>query len=66
MIERRSSFRFNFKSFPRIGLVCNLVRQNLNGNRAFQAGILRFINYPHTPCPKFGANLVMRNGLTDH
>jgi hypothetical protein len=57
MIERRSSFRFNFKSFPRIGLVCNLVRQNLNGNRAF---------YPHTPCPKFGANLVMRNGLTDH
>ena len=66
MVERRRGFGFDLESLAFFGIGSDLAGEELDGDRAFQLGILGFVNHAHAALTKFFENLVVENCLTNH
>jgi hypothetical protein len=58
--------RFALKTHKRLRIVCNVLRQKLQRNKAVQSRILGLINDAHATTTELLDDAVVGNGLADH
>jgi hypothetical protein len=66
MVESRSSLRLALKTAEGLSVFGNVVRQELEGNKAVQANVLGLIDNPHATAAHLFDHAVVRYGLSDH
>ena len=63
MVEGGGGLRFPFEARKRLGVFGHVVGQEFERDAAMQAGVVRFINNPHTTAAESFDDPVMGNGL---
>src|SRR6266851_1795342 len=66
MVEGRSSLRFSLETSQCLGVSGDLVRQELQGNKTMEGGVLSLIDDTHPAATEFVDNAVVRDGMADH
>src|SRR5579862_408355 len=66
MVQRGCSLRFAAKACQSLGIARNVLRQELEGNKAMQAGVLGLVDHTHSAAAQFLDDAVMRDRLADH
>src|SRR5437899_2929020 len=66
MIQRRCSLSFTSKAGERLRIASNILRQELQRDKAMQAGVLRLVDHTHPAAAQLLDDAVMRDGLADH
>ena len=65
-IERRGSLSLTPEAAERLGILSNLIWQELQRHKAAQTSVLSLVDYTHPAAPKFFYDAVVRDGLADH
>src|SRR5246500_1424973 len=65
VIQRGGGSRLAPKTFQGLRVLCQGLRQELQGHEPAQLHILRFINHAHAAAAELFDDAVMRNGLSD-
>src|SRR5690348_16538769 len=66
MIQSRGGLRLALKSGQRLRVAEHLFRQELEGNKATQAGVLGFVDHTHAAAAKLFDDVVVGDFLADH
>ena len=66
MIQSGGGPRLSLKTFQRLMVAGEFLRQELKRNGATQLRILGLIDYPHAAAAQFLDDAVVRDGLTNH
>jgi hypothetical protein len=66
MVQCRSGFGFAPKTFQRLRIARQIVRQKLKRDEASQAGIFGPVDHTHPATPELLDDAVVRDGLADH
>jgi hypothetical protein len=66
MIQGRGSSSFPPKSFECVGVLGNIVRDELDGDKSAELKVFSFVDNAHTAAAELFHNPIMRDGLADH
>ena len=66
MIESRGRLRLPLETSQCWGISGDLVRQELQGNKAMQGDVLRLVHHAHAATAQLLDDAVVRDGLADH
>jgi len=66
MVQSRGGLRFPLESAESLVVSGNLFRQEFEGNKTVQPGVLGLVHHSHTTAAKLLDDTVMRDGLADH
>jgi hypothetical protein len=58
MAEGREHLRLALEALPDLGVVRDVVRENLDGDRAVEAGVARFVDLAHTARAQRGKDFI--------
>ena len=66
VVQGGSGLRFPLKAAKSLGIFGDLVRKELQGNKAVQLYIFRLIDHAHPATAESLDDAIVRNGLADH
>ena len=66
MVQGRSGFGFAPKTFQRLRVARQIVRQKLKRDEASQAGIFGLVDHTHTAATELSDDPIVRDDLADH
>ena len=66
MVQRRRGVRFALKTLQSLAALREFLRQELQGDKPVEFGVLRFVDHAHPAPAEFLENAVMRDGLAEH
>jgi hypothetical protein len=64
VVELREGFRFPLEPLPPLGASGVMLAQDLDRDRPFETGVLRLVDFPHSPRSDGGDNLVRTQALS--
>src|ERR1700730_14730526 len=65
MVESRSSLSFSLETSQGLGVSGDLVRQELQGHKTMESGVLSLVDDTHATAAQLLDDAVMRDGLAD-
>ena len=66
MVESRGCLRLPLETSQRLGVSGDLVRQELQGDKTMQSGVLGLVHHTHAAATELLDDSVVRDGLADH
>jgi len=66
MVQRRCSTGFPLEPLQCLAILGKLLKQELQGHIAAQAGVLSLVDHTHSTAAQFLCDFVVGNGLADH
>ncbi len=65
MIQRRGGLGFTLEAGQGLRIIGNVVREELQGDKAVQLYVLGFVDHAHAAAAEFLDDVVVRDGLAD-
>jgi hypothetical protein len=66
MAQSRGSLRFSLKTGKSLGILGEVIRQELQSHKPTQGYVFRFVDDAHTAAAELFDDSVVRDGLVDH
>ncbi len=66
MVQGRRGARLSAKTFQRLRVFCNILRQELQSDKATEFDVLGLVDHTHPATAQLLDDAVVRDGLTDH
>jgi hypothetical protein len=66
VVQGGSGARFPAEAFDRFRVMCYVLGQKLQRDKATKLRVLRLIDHAHAPAPELLDDAVVRDGLADH
>ena len=66
MVQGRGGAGLSAKTFQRLRVVCHVLGQELQRDKAAEFGVLSLVHHTHPAAAKFLNDVVVRDGLADH
>src|SRR4051794_14529806 len=66
MVEGRRSLSFSLETSQGLGVSGDLVRQELQGNKAMESSVLGLVDHTHPAAAQLLDDAVVRDGFADH